>query len=275
MNENVKHITSAYGTTIGYTVTGSGPGLVIVHGGGRMATDYTRLANALADKYTVYTYDRRGRGMSGKIAADHSLDTECNDLAALIAETGSDHIFGHSMGGFIALEAAARMAIGNVAVYEPPVSVNNSIPTDFVADFKKAVEQGQYEKAMACSMKGLQMHEAASMPIPILVAIIKSIRVLKGEGDAWNKRMAETLPTLITDLDIILQHNNTHDKYRQITSEVLLMGGSKSPAFLLDPLSLLHSIIPKSEKHIFDGLYHVAPEENANEIAQKLKQFFN
>ncbi|MCW3123940.1 MAG: hypothetical protein JWQ38_3432 [Flavipsychrobacter sp.] len=220
-----KHIISKDGTTISYKKAGSGEGLIIVHGGGRMGSDYEKLANALTDKYTVYTYDRRGRGASGKITADHCIGKECEDLIALIEATGSDHVFGHSMGGIIALETAKRYPIPQMAIYEAPVPVNNSVPTDFIPEFNKAINKKKYGRAMVLMMKGLQMHEAAKLPVWLLVMIVNVLKLAKQEK-GWNERMAETLPTIITDFDAMKPLNNTYGEYKKIRAVTLLMAGS-------------------------------------------------
>ena len=58
-------VSSADGTTIGYLRVGQGPALVILHGSNESARSHTQLALALADAFTVYLPDRRGRGRSG------------------------------------------------------------------------------------------------------------------------------------------------------------------------------------------------------------------
>jgi len=269
------HIISKDGSRIGYKKTGTGDALIIVHGGGRMAGDYERLAMALADMYTVYTYDRRGRGDSDAITEDHCIERECDDLISLIKATGAEKVFGHSMGAIIALEASCRVYINNIALYEPPVQINNSVPTGFMDSFNRAVHNKQYERAMAISLKGLQMHEAARLPVWLLVIIIKLMRAWKpGKGKDWKRRMAQTLPTMQTDMAVINTLNNSYGKYKKIRSLALLMGGSKSPAYLLQPLDLLKSLMPYARVQLFPGYYHVAPEEQYMEIADTLKQFF-
>lgn len=275
MTTENKQIKSKDGTIIGYTKTGEGPGLIIVHGGARMASDYEPLARALADTFTVYTYDRRGRGTSGQITSDHCIEKEIEDLTAMLDATGAELVFGHSMGGIITLETACRYPIINIAVYEPPISFDKSIPIDFIDDFKNALNKKRYERAMAISMKGLKMHEAAVLPVWLLVAIIKLMKLIKrNKITGWNERIAETLPTLLTDITVIKQLNNCMEQYKKIRSLALLMGGSKSPQYLLQPLDKLKNIIPYATKQIFNGFYHVAPEENAVEISASLKQFF-
>ena len=69
------------GTTIGYCQFGSGPDLILVHGGMQSSQNFTRLAIALSDAFTVYVPDRRGRGLSGPHGESYGLERECEDFA--------------------------------------------------------------------------------------------------------------------------------------------------------------------------------------------------
>jgi len=112
--------TSTDGTTIGYRYAGSGPGLVICHGGGRISQSYVALAALLAPSFTVYIPDRRGHGLSGPEGGGYDMHKACQDLIAVLERTGAGYVFGHSAGGLIALEAALRGPITKLALYEPP-----------------------------------------------------------------------------------------------------------------------------------------------------------
>jgi len=61
------------GTTIGYRQIGSGPGLILLHGGMQASQHYMRLATALSDAFTVYVPDRRGRGLSGPYGDQYAI----------------------------------------------------------------------------------------------------------------------------------------------------------------------------------------------------------
>ena len=78
---------------------GAGPGLILISGGYLAAQHYMRLAGALADAFTVYVPDRRGRGVSGPPGDLYGMDRECEDVAALLAESGAEFLFGHSRAG--------------------------------------------------------------------------------------------------------------------------------------------------------------------------------
>jgi pimeloyl-ACP methyl ester carboxylesterase len=122
--------TSKDGTTIGYRKFGSRPGLVLVHGGLQSSHNFTRLALALSDAFSVYMPDRRGRGLSGSHGPGYGLERESEDFQALIAETGAQNLFGLTFGAILLLQTALTMSsIQRIALYEPPLSTNGSSPT--------------------------------------------------------------------------------------------------------------------------------------------------
>src|SRR5512133_4009155 len=100
--------TSADGTAIAAARTGSGPALVLVAPALATRTTFAPLAELLAPHFTVYAYDRRGRGDSGD-TPPYAADREVEDLVAVSgAAGGSAHVFGHPSGAVLALDAAAR-----------------------------------------------------------------------------------------------------------------------------------------------------------------------
>src|ERR1051325_5923188 len=95
-------VISADGTLIGYRQIGSGPGLVIEHGGACASHHYLRLAELLSDSYTVYLPDRRGRGLSGPKGENYSIEKEIDDIRAILQKTHDRMLFGHNGGGSMA-----------------------------------------------------------------------------------------------------------------------------------------------------------------------------
>ena len=93
-------VVSKDGTDIGYTVIGQGPGLILVQGAMGTAHKYHDLAQALSSTFTVYTPDRRGRGMSPKrFTPEHKIQRDVEDIEALSRRSGATSIFGLSSGG--------------------------------------------------------------------------------------------------------------------------------------------------------------------------------
>src|SRR5215467_5058815 len=126
----VGYVTSPDGTTIGYRQLGHGPGVVLLHGAMESAQSHMQLAIALANTFTVYVPDRRGRGLSGPFGSTYGMQKEVEDLDALLTESGARDVFGVSAGGLICLEAALTLpAIRKAALYEPALVVNGSIST--------------------------------------------------------------------------------------------------------------------------------------------------
>jgi len=191
-----KKIISNDGTVIGYRQTGNGPGLIICHGGGRISQNYQKLATALADKYTVYIPDRRGRGLSGEAGPGYDITKAIEDLVAIVKATGAEFIFGHSAGGLIALETMFVCPVKKIALYEPPVSVNGSLPSAWLSDFNKALQKKRLKKAMAVSLIGLKAFEGVEkMPlwaILLLINILALIEKKREKGTQPKKGERET-----------------------------------------------------------------------------------
>src|SRR5215208_5358783 len=128
--------TSADGTPIAFDRTGEGPPLILVGGAFNDRMTPAPLAELLATSFTVYTYDRRGRGDSG-FTEPYAVEREIEDLEAVIeAAGGSARLFGHSSGGALALETTARgISVSKLAVYEMPYIVDDTrspLPEDYI-----------------------------------------------------------------------------------------------------------------------------------------------
>ena len=114
-------VTSKDGTRIAYDRSGAGPALILVVGAFNDRATGAPLAGFLERRFTVFNYDRRGRGESSDSPA-YAVEREIEDLDALIAQAGgSANVFGYSSGAILALRAAARgLAISQLALYDPP-----------------------------------------------------------------------------------------------------------------------------------------------------------
>lgn len=133
----MSEVISQDGTPIAFERQGSGPPMMLVDGAlcYRGSSPNDSLAEELAPHYTVFTYDRRGRGQS-RDTHPYSPEREVEDLDALVAEAGgSAHLYGISSAAALALEAAQRgVAIERLALFEAPFVVDDSrdpIPSDF------------------------------------------------------------------------------------------------------------------------------------------------
>ena len=142
-------VRSTDGTSIAYDSVGDGPVLILVGGAFsyRRYKTWVQLAELLAPRFRVISYDRRGRGDSGD-APVHAVEREIEDLDALVqAAGGSAHVFGMSSGGVLALRAAAAgVPVRRAVVYQPPFSVDASghvPPPDFGPRLRELARSGR------------------------------------------------------------------------------------------------------------------------------------
>jgi pimeloyl-ACP methyl ester carboxylesterase len=271
---STSQVASADGTPIGYRQTGHGPGLIIMHGGMRASQHYLRLAEALAGTYTVYIPDRRGRGLSGRPGDDYSIEKELDDLSALQQKTGAHLLFGHSAGGFFALEAALKLPIRKLALYEPAVSIDGSLPLDWLPSFEQALAMDDSVAAMVIFFKGLRLNWMSRLP-PWVLAAFSRLMLRTDEG----QEMADLLPTGVWEIKDFLrlqQIGCTYERYQNIRAETLLLGGSRSPAYLRDVLPVLARVITHAQMMELPGLDHNAPDQKEPEVvAAELQNFFS
>ncbi len=275
-------VTSQDGTTIGYRQLGHGPGVVLLHGAMESAHSHMQLAEALADAFTVYLPDRRGRGLSGPYGKDYSIQTEVEDMDALLTKTGAHNVFGVSTGGLICLQAALTLpAIHKAALYEPALIVNGSISTAFLPRYDKEMAQGK----VATAMKGAQMGPPIFNAIPSFLLGLLTNMAMKSEdkkarsGDVTMRMLA---PTLHYDFQLVDEMAETLENFRPVRAEVLLLGGSKSPAYLIVALDALEKVLPHVKRIEFPGLDHGGSSDASNTnrsgkpelVAQELRRFF-
>jgi len=167
-------VTSADGTVVAYETLGDGPAVVLVDGAlcFRDAGPMRPIAEALAPWFTVYLYDRRGRGESGDqtpagAAPAEALAREIEDLDALVsAAGGSVAAFGVSSGAALALRAAERLGarrISRVALFEPPFMPEGAIPAaaTYTAELTDALGAGRRDDALALFFRRVGVPDGA------------------------------------------------------------------------------------------------------------------
>ena len=255
-------VTSLDGTTIGYRRVGHGPGLVMLHGSMESSSSHLQLAQELADLATVYLPDRRGRGVSGPYRPDDGLAEEVQDVQALIAATGARHLFGVSSGGAICLQTALTTpGVDKVAVFEPAMIVDGSISTEPFARFDRETAEGKVSAALVTGMLAAQMGPAVFRFVPRPVLEKLTAMAMNSEdkkASAGDVTMRMLAPNLHYDFRIVAETEGKLGDYAGVTARVLLLGGSKSPAYLKTALDALEKVLPHSERHEFAGLDHGA-----------------
>jgi pimeloyl-ACP methyl ester carboxylesterase len=259
-------VRSADGTTISYTRAGQGPPLILVDGAlcSRSFGPMPKLAEQLAPHFTVYTYDRRGRGESGD-TGPYSPDREVEDLEALIDRAGDTvYVHGTSSGAALALEAAKHIrSIAKLAVYEPPFIVDDSrppMPDDYLPRLKQLVADNHPGDAVKMFMRfvGTPAIFTAVMPLT----------------PVWPKLKAAA-PTLPYDITIIHDHQRgapfTPGEWDGVKAPVLAAAGGKSPAWITNAARALADALPDAAYRTLPGQNHMV---KAHAIAPVLTEFF-
>jgi pimeloyl-ACP methyl ester carboxylesterase len=276
-------VTSRDGTTICYRRFGSGPGLVILHGTMSSSYSHVELAQALARDFTVYVPDRRGRGLSGPIGDDYSLRTEVEDLDALLTETAARDVFGVSSGAIITLHAALKLpAIQRVAIFEPPLFMPERVVSELLERFDSEIAQGRTAAALITAMRGSQMGPAFFNALPRWLAERLTAMYMSREdkaGTGGYPSMRTLAPMIHYDFALVREVSRKADPYASVRAAVLLVGGSKSPAFLRSALDRLQVLIPQATRVELHGCDHGATwnadrRGRPQAVADALRPFF-
>jgi pimeloyl-ACP methyl ester carboxylesterase len=277
-------VTSKDGTTIGYRQLGHGPGLVLLHGVMESAQSHIQLAEALADNFSVYLPDRRGRGLTGPYGKEYSIQKDVEDMDTLLTKTGAHYVFGVSSGGIISLQAALSLdAIHKAAIYEPPLLINDSLPIAWLTRFEREIAQGKVASALVTAMKGTQMGPPVFNVIPRRLLELLTNMAMKSEDKKANKDYDVTMrmlaPTLHHDFQLVIEMAGKLESFKAIRAEVLLLEGSKSPAYFKVALDALEKVLPHVTRIEFSRLGH-GGSGNTNRggkperVAQELRRFF-
>ena len=272
-----RSVVSADGTVVGYRQMGGGPAVVLVHGSMLAAQHLTELAAALADEFTVIVPDRRGRGLSGPHGPDFGIEREVEDLQALMKEAGAARVFGLSSGALVALRTAAvTPAIEKLALYEPPLSVNGSVPVAWAARYRREIVAGRTAAALATVLKGLQVEPAFNV-VPRFALVPLLTLGLRAEQNKNDVPMADLIPTMSADLGLVEQVADTTKDYAAVDAEVLLLEGSKSPAYFGLALDELSAVLPRSSRRVLPKLDHSAPTDGGKPevVADVLRGIFS
>ena len=234
--------------------------MVVLHGAMESAQSHSLLAKALADSFTVFVPDRREHSLGFPFARNYSIQKEVEDLEALLSETGSRCVFGISSGAVICLKAALSLpAIERVVVYEPPLSLPKAEADAALKRYDSEMADGRVAAALITAMKAAQMGPAAMRAMPrwllerMVNMQIKKQESLAREGGASMRAVAGTLHY---DLAIVAEMSGKLDEFRGVKADVLLLGGSESPAYLRASLDSLERILPRARRIEFLGLDH-------------------
>jgi pimeloyl-ACP methyl ester carboxylesterase len=246
-----RQVLSKDGTAIAFDRIGAGPAVILIDGAlcYRGMGQSGKLASLMAQRFTVFTYDRRGRGASSD-TAPYAVEREVEDIEALLSEAGGTaSVWGISSGAVLALEAANRLkGIKKLALYEPPFIVDDSRSTteDDWVRIGEAVDADRRSDAVRIFLK--------SVGVPGFFITLMRLMPM------WSKlkAIAHTLP-----YDGAIVRDNQRGKplpanrWASITVPALVMDGGNSPAWMRHGNKSLASVLPNAQYRTLEGQTHM------------------
>jgi pimeloyl-ACP methyl ester carboxylesterase len=258
-------LASRDGTAIAFDKQGYGPALILVDGAmsTRSSGSKPELAKLLAQHFTVYSYDRRGRGGSGD-TNPYAVEREIEDIDALIDEAGgSAFVYGHSSGGCLALEAAGKLGIKvkKLAIYEAPYNDDpeaQKVWREYIRNLTEALASDRRGDAVALFMAQVGMPAAQ----------IDAMR----HAPFWGG-MEAIAPTLAYDQTALMGNDGSIpiERTARVHAPTLVLSGGNGAPFIRETAKTLSTAIPAATLRTLDGQTHdVRPEA----LAPVLVEFF-
>lgn len=259
-----QRVHSSDGTPIAFEKFGAGQPVIVVGG---MTSDraLTRpTAEKLAEHFTVFNYDRRGRGDSGD-TVPYAVEREIEDLGALIAEAGGTaSVYAHSSGAGLALYAAAHgLPIDRLVLHEPPyvpdTEEERRVSQEYAQNLKAILSEGRRNDAVELCMT------TVGMPPEMIEEMRQTPRWADLEAMA---------PTFAYDSEIMGDSQGgtvPTDLVGRVTTESLVLVGGASPAWIIDVGRQIADTLPNGRYDVLEGQEHVVPPEV---LAPVLKEFF-
>ena len=261
----MKTVRSKDGTLIAFDRQGEGPALVLVDGAltKRASGSKPELAQLLAQHFTVYCYDRRGRGDSGD-TKPYALDREIEDVESVIDEAGgSAFLSGHSSGGCLALEATVRLGdkVQGLAIYEAPYDDDPKAQTAWTEYLKNLKD------ALASDRRG----DAAALFMTLVGMPATQIEGMR-QAPFW-RGMEELAPSLAYDHGGVMGDDLSVpvDLAGRVGVPTLVMRGGNGAPFMQETAKTLAKAIPGAKLRTLEGQTHdVSPAA----LAPVLVEFF-
>jgi pimeloyl-ACP methyl ester carboxylesterase len=250
-------VTSTDGTTLEVDRTGSGPALVLVTGAFNTRASSKDLSALLADQFTVYEYDRRGRGDSDD-TPPYEIARELEDLHAVIRSTGEKaFVYGHSSGAIIALDAAASgVPMAKIVAYEPPLLFEHPPALATVTALQNLIDAGDRAAAAKLFMA------ATGMPPEQLEWV--------SHAPFWPGMLAiaQTLPY---DQLLCVTGSASSDWLATITVPVLALAGGTSDSWAEAAAERIASVVDGAQSRTVPGQNHAV---DPAAVAPELRAFF-
>lgn len=255
----MEQVIGAGGATVSFDRYGSGPPLVLVHGGfSDHRSNWQEVSEALAARFTIYAVARRGRGKTSATRG-HAVADEAVDVVAVLRSIGGPAaLLGHSYGALCAVEAAALApeSISRLVLYEPPRP--DVARPEQIARLRAHAERGDWDGLVRTFLLDLLQVPAAE---------VEALAASPG----WAPWIADA-PATQQDQDALIRHTVDPERYRRIAAPVLLLVGSASPRdlYLTD---LLLGVLPSARVEVLEGQAHEGMTTGPDQFVAAVRRF--
>ena len=269
-SDRIHRAISADGTEIAGRVHGQGPPLVLFHGtphDGDLA--WEALVPHLADRFTCYLPNARGKGLSGD-SDDHTPPRHEEDATAFVDSIGkSVHVAAWSYGALPALGAAANSdAVTSLAIYEPTI-----IPLMREDDLAEALDNLQVVGAAAADGR---LADAARAFHPF-VANDDELAALDAD---YYQRSGTAFPAWLRTAQASQAYEGPRstdpEAMARISMPVLLLRGQQTrrATFYTDTERYVAEHVADPHVRELPGIGHFAPALTPEPVAEALVSFF-
>jgi pimeloyl-ACP methyl ester carboxylesterase len=250
------------GTILTYDVYGSGQPLIYITGASCFRT-FQPVVNdvkVFGKEFTVYNYDRRGRGDSGD-TQPYSIEREIDDLEAMIDSAGGKaFLYGHSSGAVLALEAALKLEnkVEKIVIYDPPYVHTETEKEKYkkLADTVYShLSKKETKRAMKAFLSGIGMPKLFVWFLPIF--------------PGW-KTMHSLAPTLAYDIELTKDFPPL-ERFKNIKIPTLVLIGGKSPESMQTVGPQIAESIPDADFEKIFGQDHMV---SAKALLLRFKKFY-
>jgi pimeloyl-ACP methyl ester carboxylesterase len=258
----LEQVRSNDGTTIVFRrCGGAGPPLVVVHGTTGAHWSFSFLAPVLAERFTVYAVDRRGRGESGD-AETYAIEREFEDVAAVVDSLDEPAtLFGHSYGATVSLGAALlAQNLRTLVLYEPAPGFA-SVPRDDVERIEKLVAAGKRDEALVHALTSFGLSPAE----------VDQSRA----APTWSARVA-AVQTVAREIRAEEAYPIDPEHLRRLATPTLLLLGEESPNWGREGTERVSAALRDARIALLRGQGHAAimtaPELVAEEVTRFLSE---
>ncbi len=260
----MEKLISRDGIQIAYSRSGTGPPLVLLHGTAEDQTRWIPILRLLAQHFTVYAIDRRGRNESGD-RERYSLQEEADDVLGILdALNEPTHILSHSYGALCLMEAAVCAdRLGKLIFYEPPVPQDgNFYPPGSIEGLEALLQQGDRTGVITTFLRDF-LHLS-----PMELELVSYLPV-------WPARVAAA-HTIPRELRQIQAYRLQAERFSAVKAPSLLVLGGDSPPKMSASIEALQGALPNSQVVVIPGQQHnaisMAPHVFARDVLRFLTE---